>query len=76
MIDPEDEVSSQTTQYSEVTFKQFPGKKLILEKGDITVMKVDAIVNAADSKLDHGGGIAKAIVSKGKSAPCFSLHYL
>ena len=36
-----------------------------LVKGDITDRKVDAIVNAANSYLRHGGGVAGAIVRKG-----------
>ncbi len=36
-----------------------------LVKGDITERNVDAIVNAADSHLNHGGGVAEAIVRKG-----------
>lgn len=41
------------------------GKKLVLVQGDITEEKVDAIVNAANSYLQHGGGVAAAIVRKG-----------
>lgn len=41
------------------------GKTLRLVKGDITTRDVDAIVNAANSSLQHGGGVAWAIVKKG-----------
>ncbi len=36
-----------------------------LVQGDITERDVDAIVNAANSRLQHGGGVAGAIVRKG-----------
>jgi O-acetyl-ADP-ribose deacetylase (regulator of RNase III) len=41
------------------------GKRLQLVKGDITERKVDVIVNAANSYLKHGSGVAGAIVRKG-----------
>jgi O-acetyl-ADP-ribose deacetylase len=40
-------------------------KTLRLVYGDITERDVDAIVNAANSYLKHGGGVAAAIVRKG-----------
>ncbi len=40
-------------------------KILRLVMGDITERDVDAIVNAANSHLQHGGGVAGAIVRKG-----------
>ncbi|XP_041369508.1 protein mono-ADP-ribosyltransferase PARP14-like [Gigantopelta aegis] len=43
-----------------------PGQRqLCFVAGDITQMKVDVIVNAANERLDHIGGLAKAIVDKG-----------
>ncbi|MFA4028238.1 MAG: hypothetical protein GDYSWBUE_000099 [Candidatus Fervidibacterota bacterium] len=41
------------------------GHLLQLVHGDITEEAVDAIVNAANSFLKHGGGVAGAIVRKG-----------
>src|SRR5215467_14112323 len=40
-------------------------KIIRLVKGDITERKVDVIVNAANSYLKHGAGVAGAIVRKG-----------
>lgn len=37
----------------------------LLVQGDITEETVDAIVNAANSRLQHGGGVAGAIVRRG-----------
>ncbi|XP_048244595.1 protein mono-ADP-ribosyltransferase PARP14-like isoform X1 [Haliotis rufescens] len=41
------------------------GRTLYVCQGDITQMKVDVIVNAANQQLAHIGGLAKAIVDKG-----------
>ena len=40
-------------------------KILRLVEGDITERNVDVIINAANSYLKHGGGVAAAIVRKG-----------
>ena len=45
--------------------KTVNGKTLRLVQGDITAREVDAIVNAANAHLHHGGGVAGAIVKKG-----------
>ncbi|HXW54437.1 MAG TPA: macro domain-containing protein [Candidatus Cybelea sp.] len=39
--------------------------KIILLEGDLTEMDTDAIVNAANNDLRHGGGVAGAIRRKG-----------
>ncbi len=41
------------------------GQALQLVQGDITIEQVDAIVNAANERLQHGGGVAWAIVRNG-----------
>jgi O-acetyl-ADP-ribose deacetylase (regulator of RNase III) len=44
----------------------FPtGQKIQIVQGDITTEEVDAIVNAANEQLQHGGGVAWAILKKG-----------
>ena len=40
-------------------------KIIRLIKGDITGQNVDVVVNPANSYLQHGGGVAAAIVRKG-----------
>lgn len=45
---------------------KYPGGQILqLVQGDLTQERVDAIVNAANSHLQHGGGVAGAIVRRG-----------
>ncbi|XP_065925390.1 protein mono-ADP-ribosyltransferase PARP14 isoform X4 [Magallana gigas] len=44
---------------------QFCDKKFIVMKGDVTKLKVDVLVNAANGELDHCGGLALAISKAG-----------
>ena len=41
------------------------GQSIQIVQGDITIEEVDAIVNAANEHLQHGGGVAWAISKKG-----------
>jgi len=42
-----------------------PDRQLSIVQGDLTLVAVDAIVNAANATLHHGGGVAGAIVRRG-----------
>ena len=44
------------------------GQTIQIVQGDITTEEVDAVVNAANEHLQHGGGVAWAISKKGGSA--------
>ena len=39
--------------------------RIFVVQGDLTQHRVDAVVNAADENLSHGGGVAAAIVRTG-----------
>ena len=41
------------------------GSKIVIQQGDITDMDVDAIVNAANTELVLGAGVAGAIRRRG-----------
>ncbi len=41
------------------------GRRIVVVHGDLTAERVDAVVNAANEHLVHGGGVAGAIVRKG-----------
>jgi O-acetyl-ADP-ribose deacetylase (regulator of RNase III) len=47
------------------TTRNIGGATLEIVRGDVTALAVDAIVNAANVHLQHGGGVAAAIVRKG-----------
>ncbi|MCA1701112.1 MAG: macro domain-containing protein, partial [Actinobacteria bacterium] len=38
---------------------------LEVQRADVTKLEVDAIANAANTELQHGGGVAKAISKAG-----------
>ena len=50
-----------------VVAREVGGRRLEVVRGDLTEQAVDAIVNAANSALAHGGGVAGAIVRRGGS---------
>ncbi len=41
------------------------GTRVVVVEGDITAQDVEAVVNAANERLQHGGGVAAAIVDAG-----------
>ncbi len=47
------------------TYTLATGQKLQVVRGDLTAETVDVIVNAANERLSHGGGVAGAIVRRG-----------
>lgn len=53
----------------------YQGATLSTLEGDITRMTVDAIVNAANDRMDHNGGLAKDVITKGRKLQCsIQLH--
>jgi O-acetyl-ADP-ribose deacetylase (regulator of RNase III) len=51
--------------FMDATEKKINNTTIRLVSADLTERDVDAIVNAANSRLQHGGGVAGAIVRKG-----------
>ena len=49
----------------DVYMLQFGEKQIVIKKGDITEETTNAIINAANGQLRHGGGVARAIAQKG-----------
>ena len=57
-----DKAENDAKNMKEITYK---GCNIIIRKGDLTEEREDAIVNPANDQLNHAGGAAKAIASKG-----------
>ena len=66
-FDVDDEVNEENTQTTNEVCKGATkeGKRVILIKGEIENFRVDVILNAANSQLSHGAGVALAISKKG-----------
>lgn len=47
------------------TRREIDGATISVVQGDITAQEVDAVVNAANTRLRHGGGVAAAIAGAG-----------
>jgi O-acetyl-ADP-ribose deacetylase (regulator of RNase III) len=49
----------------EVGRRSIEGHAVVAVHGDLTTQRVGAVVNAANSQLAHGGGVAKALANAG-----------
>ncbi|CAI9714784.1 protein mono-ADP-ribosyltransferase PARP14-like [Octopus vulgaris] len=63
-------LGSETEEIVNVDYKNC---EIVLREGDITTLDTDAIVNAANGRLEHRGGVAAAIVQKDTASSNASL---
>jgi O-acetyl-ADP-ribose deacetylase (regulator of RNase III) len=49
----------------EIARREVGGRAVIAVRGDLATMAVDAVVNAANERLAHGGGVAAALARAG-----------
>lgn len=52
----------------EIARRYVDGRDLVVVRGDLTAQAVDAVVNAANEHLQHGGGVAAALARRGGPA--------